>query len=82
MKILEFSLVENLIAPTLGLHDASFGLQPITLLVDEKLTWNPTWQIWIMLAGIVGGLSRITIKVGQGGMCGGPRGRAHYYLLK
>ena len=31
-------------APALGLHEGVFGPQLITSLVDEKPTWNPTWQ--------------------------------------
>ena len=38
-------------APSLGLHEANLGLQSITLSMDEK----STWQVWIMLVGIVGG---------------------------
>ena len=40
--------------PAWGLHEGYFKLQPITFSMNEKTTWNPTWQVWIMLAGIVG----------------------------
>jgi hypothetical protein len=35
--------------------------------MDGKSTWNPTWQIWIMLGGIVGEFFRTTLE-------GRPRG--------
>jgi hypothetical protein len=59
LRILGFSLVESVMGPSrfrFGLHEGSFGLQPITVMVYEKTTWNPTWQVWIMLAEIVGGI--------------------------
>ena len=39
--------------PSLSLHENSFGPQPITSSMDENPTWNPTWQVWIILVGIV-----------------------------
>lgn len=41
-------------ASTLGLHEGNFGLHSITFSVDENFTWYPTWQVSIMLFGIVG----------------------------
>ena len=32
LRTLEFSLVESVMGPALGLHEGSFGLQPITFL--------------------------------------------------
>ena len=40
-------------APVLGLHEGSFGPQPITSSKNEKATWNATCQVWLMLAMIV-----------------------------
>ena len=38
-------------ALALGLHEGSFELQPTTFSVNEKSTWNPTWQACIMWEG-------------------------------
>ena len=37
----------------LGLHERSFGWQSTWFSMDEKCTGNLTWQVWIMLTGIV-----------------------------
>jgi len=34
--------------PFLGLNEGNFKMEFITFLVDENLTWNLTWQIWIL----------------------------------
>jgi hypothetical protein len=68
---LRFSLVESVMGPTLGLHKGSFGPEPITSLVDEKSTWNPTRQVWIMLAGIVGNFFWTALESRPYGICGG-----------
>ena len=61
-------------APALGLHEGSFGPQPITFSVDEKSTWNPTWQVWIMLAGIVRNFFKMALASRPDGICGGNLG--------
>ena len=52
LRILEFSLVESVKGPTLGLHEDKFGVQPIPFAMDEISTWLPTWQTWTVLAVI------------------------------
>ena len=39
--------------------------------MDEKLTWNPTWQVWKMLVGIVGNLFGAALEARHEGVCGG-----------
>ena len=51
LQNVECSLVKSVMSPALGLHEGNFGLHPIIFLVDEKSTWNPTWQVWLMLGG-------------------------------
>lgn len=34
----------------------------MTILVDEKSAWNPTWQVWIMVAKIVGNSIGTSLK--------------------
>jgi len=41
-------------APALGLHKGNFELHLTPFLADEKSTWNPTHQVWIMLVEVVG----------------------------
>ena len=41
------------LALVLGLHAGSFEAQPKTSSMTLKSTWNPTWQVWIMLSKIV-----------------------------
>ena len=57
-----------------GLHEGIIWLHSITFAMDEKSTWNPTWQVWIMLAGMQGIFSGWLLKVDWGGMCDGPQG--------
>ena len=38
--------------------------------MDEKSTWNPTLDEWIMLAGIVGNFFGMALESRHGGMCG------------
>ena len=38
LKIYDFSLVDSVTCPALGLHEGSYGSQPITSSVDEKST--------------------------------------------
>ena len=38
-------------APALGLHEGSFGPQPISSSVGEKRMWNSTCQVYIILVG-------------------------------
>ena len=40
LRIFEFSLVESVVGPILGLHEVSFGPEPITSSLDEKSTCN------------------------------------------
>jgi hypothetical protein len=56
--------------PTLGLHDDSFGPHLITSSVDEKSTWNSTWQVCIMLARIVKKIFRTTLEGRLDKICG------------
>ena len=37
----------------MGLEEGSFGPEFMTTSVDEKIVWNPTWQVWMTLVGIV-----------------------------
>ena len=54
-------------AHALALHEGNSTLQPLTYLVDEKFTWSPTWQVWIMLAEIVLDFFKTTL---EGRPCG------------
>lgn len=62
LKILQFSLVESVTSPALCLHEGKFELQAITFLVDENFTWNPTRQVGIMFARIIGEFCGITLE--------------------
>ena len=48
--------------PVLGLHEDIFGQHPITFSMDDKFTWNPILQVWIMLARVVGNFFGTTLK--------------------
>ena len=50
LESLECSLVKSVMGPILGLQKGNFGRHPIILLVDEKSTWNPKWQVWLVFA--------------------------------
>ena len=50
--------------------------------MDEKSTWNRTWQVWIKFVGIVGGVFITSLKGRHGGMCNKPLGTTHDNLLK
>lgn len=41
-------------ALALGLQEGGFGSQIIKSLMNEKHAWDMTWQLWMMVAGIVG----------------------------
>ena len=58
-------------ALTLGLHEGSFGLQSITSSLNENPTWNPTWQVWITMVGIVKIVFGITLESRLDEICGG-----------
>ena len=51
LRIHEFSLVEIVTGFALDLHESSFG-PPHSIF--QWMTWNPTWQVWFILAKIVG----------------------------
>jgi hypothetical protein len=55
----------------LGLHGVSSRSQPITLLVDGKSTWNPTWQVWIMFVGIIRNFVGTSLEGRPNKICGG-----------
>ena len=57
-----------------GLHEDSFGLQPITFSAEDKFTWNSTLQVWMMLVGIVGDVFGTTLEDRHGGMRSGNLG--------
>ena len=61
----------------LGLHKGIFGLQLSSFLMDGKSTWNPTWQVRIMMAGIIGEffLSRRILNVDHAECVVGPKGQ-------
>ena len=42
--------------------------------MDEKSSWNPTWQVWIMLAMIVGNYARTALEGRHDGICLGDSG--------
>ena len=44
-------------ARVLGLHEDTFGLQPITFSSHEEFKHNCTLHVWFMLAMIVGGFA-------------------------
>ena len=46
-----------------------FGPLFITSLLDENQTWNPTWQVWIMLVRIIGGFFGTTLEGRHDGIC-------------
>ena len=79
LRILELSLVENVIAPTSDVHEGSFGLQPMK---EEKIYMESTRQVWITLAEIIGELFGTTLEGRPGGMCSGPRETSHNKLFK
>ena len=70
LRILEFSLVDmSHTPPTLGLHEGTFGLKPLTFLVNEESTRNSTWQTWMMLVESVGEFFKTIVEGRHGGMC-------------
>ena len=55
LRIVKFSLVASVPSPPVfGSHEGSFGSQHTMFLADEECMWKFTWQVCIMLVGILG----------------------------
>ena len=68
-KNLDFSLLWSVTCPCFRYTLGQYGLPTITFSMDEKSTWNPTWQVWTNVNCHYGDF-KIPLEGRHGGMFG------------